>query len=349
MKHLFIFILIIASINAKAQDPVFSQAFNAPLTLNPATAGTAEMDLRFTATYKRHYININSAMQYAAVGVDKYVPKLHGGVGLLATGSSEGYLNKAGLHVIYSYALCLNNARLHLGLQAGMVNRSVQSSKLIFSPQLDNTGVIDNSSPQLDGLVNNKKFYADFASGFLLFWGEHLMLGGGAQHISEPDESLTSNIYSRLPIRWFGYTRYKLYLDEPGYQYMLPSIIVYKQDNWFSYSLGLEYKDARVGLGAWYRGNIKGKNAANLPRSDDAFIVTVSIDLFNRYTDNNNRMRIGMGYDATVGKLTSSRSAGSSEAAFVWEKLTANGVPVEDRCNGELEAKPRTGCPVNVY
>jgi hypothetical protein len=37
------------------------------------------MDLRFTATFKRHFINVPSRMQYAVVGMDRYVKKLHGG------------------------------------------------------------------------------------------------------------------------------------------------------------------------------------------------------------------------------------------------------------------------------
>ena len=62
MKTYLKILFIIFPLKIWAQDPFFTQAFNAPLTLNPATAGTVEMDLRFTATFKRQWVNVPSAM-----------------------------------------------------------------------------------------------------------------------------------------------------------------------------------------------------------------------------------------------------------------------------------------------
>jgi type IX secretion system PorP/SprF family membrane protein len=336
-QFLIITSLVLMQWAAVAQDPFFTQAFNSPLTLNPATAGNGEMDLRFTATYKRHWINVPTNMEYAAVGVDRYMKNLHGGVGLLLTNSKEGYLNKTSLAAIYSYALCLPNARLHLGLQAGAGNRSVNYDKLYFSDQIDNTGVIPGSVSGADRPLNNNKFFADFAAGFLLYYGDSWMIGGGAHHINQPDESLTSNIYSKLPRQWFGYVRYKWNLDEAGDRYFLPGILYYQQQNSNAFSIGCEYKDARVGIGAWYRGNVNFKNS-------DAFAITLSLDLFDHRVNEVSRARIGFSYDATVGKLGFSRSAGSGEGAFIWEKLTPNGIKSEDRCEADYKMTG-TPCP----
>src|SRR3954468_19578866 len=101
---------VLLHVSTRAQDPFFTHAFNSPLSLNPATAGTGEMDLRFTATFKRHFINVPSRMQYAVAGVDRYVKNFHGGVGLMIMNSQEGYINKNALYGIYSYGLCLQNA-----------------------------------------------------------------------------------------------------------------------------------------------------------------------------------------------------------------------------------------------
>ncbi len=336
-KILIILCLAFLRLIAAAQDPFFTNAFNSPLSLNPATAGTGEMDLRFTATYKRHFINIPSNMEFAAVGVDRFSKTLHGGVGLLLSHSKEGYINKSSLHAIYSYALCLPNARLHLGLKAGLGNRSVNYNKLYFSDQIDNTGVIPGSVSAADRPLNNNKYFADFGAGFLLYYGDSWMIGGGANHINQPDESLTSNIYSRLPIQWFSYVRYKLDLDEFGERYFLPSIIYYQQQKSNSISFGCEYKDARVGIGLWYRGNVNFQNS-------DAFAVTLSLDLFDRREYEDRRARIGLAYDATVSKLGFSRSAGSGEGAFIWENLTKNGIKSEDRCEEDFRMRG-TPCP----
>lgn len=337
MKKLIIIAIIFISGRLTAQDPFFTHAFNAPLTLNPATAGTGEMDLRFTATYKRHWINVPSDMQYAAVGVDRYVKALHGGVGLLVTNSREGYLTKNSFHGMYSYALCLPSARLHLGMQAGLANRSVNYDKLYFSDQIDNTGIIPGSVSGVDRALNNNKYFADFAAGFLLYYQDNWMFGGGAHHINQPDESLTSNLYSKLPIQWFGYARYKYNLDENGDSYFLPSVIFYKQANNTSSSFGCEYKNARMAIGAWYRSNIGFK-------SHDAFSITLSLDLFDWRYNETDRVRVGMAYDATIGQLGFSRSAGSGEGAFVWEKLTPNGIRSDDRCDEDYRMKG-TPCP----
>lgn len=338
MKQFLIMMgFVLLQLATVAQDPFFTHAFNSPLSLNPATAGTGEMDLRFTATYKRHWINVPSNMEFAAVGADRYVKNLHGGVGLLLSNSKEGYINKTSFSAIYSYGLCLQNARLHLGLQAGVGNRSVNYDKLYFSDQIDNTGVVPGSVSAADRPLNNNKYFADFGAGFLLYYGDSWMIGGGAHHINQPDESLTSNIYSKLPRQWFGYVRYKLDLDEAGDRYFLPSIIYYQQQKSNSISFGCEYKDARVGIGAWYRGNVNFQNG-------DAFAITLSLDLFDRRENETSRARIGLAYDATISKLGFSRSAGSGEGAFVWEKLTPTGIKSEDRCDEDFRMKG-TPCP----
>jgi len=337
MKKYLLTCMVFWGLNAPAQDPFFSQAFNAPLTLNPASAGNAEMDLRFTATYKRHFINVPSGMQYAAVGVDRYIKNLHGGVGVLLTSSKEGYLAKNSLQAMYSYALCLPSSRLHLGLQAGVANRSINYSKLYFSDQIDNTGIIPGSVSGVDIALNNNKYFADFAAGFIYYYRENLMIGGGAQHINQPDESLTNNIYSKLPRKWFGYIRYKYDLDEDGDSYLLPSVLLYKQAQNSSTGFGCEYKNARMAIGAWFRTNMNFKNS-------DAFVVTLSLDLFDRRYNETDRVRVGMAYDATTGKLGFSRSAGSGEGAFIWEKLTANGIKSDERCDADYRMKG-TPCP----
>jgi type IX secretion system PorP/SprF family membrane protein len=329
--------MCIGALCLQAQDAFFTQAFNVPLSLNPAMAGNAEMDLRFSAAFKRHWINIPTAMQFASVGVDRFIRPLHGGVGLTVSNSKEGYLNKTSIAAIYSYMLCLPNARLHLGLQAGAGNRGVNYNKLYFSDHIDNTGVIPGAISAADRPLNNNRWFADFGAGFLLYYSDFLMIGGGAQHINQPDESLTGNTISKLPRRWFAHIRYRKNLDEDGERYLLFSNISYIQQKSSSMAWGIEYKDARVGIGAWYRGNVNFQNS-------DAFCVTVSFDLFDRRYVPDQRMRIGIGYDATTSKLGFTRSAGSAEGVFVWEKLTPKGVHSDERCDADYTMKG-TPCP----
>src|SRR5688572_14422135 len=77
-----------------AQDPVFSQAYLSPINLNPAATGAGEHDFRISGIYRRHWWTIPSQMNYMAFSIDKFIPNISSGVGLLVTNSSEGYLKK---------------------------------------------------------------------------------------------------------------------------------------------------------------------------------------------------------------------------------------------------------------
>src|SRR5665213_3486637 len=106
-KVCILIILCISFINsACAQDPVFSQPYMSPVYLNPAATGSGDHDLRISATVRRQWWTIPSAFTYSALSIDKFIPKLESGVGLLVTTSSEGYLRKNGIYTTYAYTFC---------------------------------------------------------------------------------------------------------------------------------------------------------------------------------------------------------------------------------------------------
>jgi type IX secretion system PorP/SprF family membrane protein len=90
----------------EAQDPVFSQAYLSPINLNPAATGTGEHDLRVSALYRRQWWTIPSQMNYMTVSIDKFLPTISSGIGLLITKSDEGYLKKTGVYASYAYTVC---------------------------------------------------------------------------------------------------------------------------------------------------------------------------------------------------------------------------------------------------
>src|SRR5688572_7535926 len=157
-----------------AQDPVFSQPFLSPIYLNPAATGAGDYDLRFSAIYRRQWWSIPSQISYSAVSVDKFVPSLHGGFGLLGTHSSEGYLKKTGVYGSYAYTSCSGSlAPAENGdvprwfasgcLQFGFVQRRIDYSKFVFADQLNVDGIIPGSVSTVDTAVNSGKWYPDFS------------------------------------------------------------------------------------------------------------------------------------------------------------------------------------------
>ena len=91
---------------ANAQDPVYTQTFMSPIYLNPAATGCGDYDVRVSGIYRRQWWSIPSTMNFMAFSVDKFMPSIHTGVGLIATHSTEGYLTKNGIYGTYAYNIC---------------------------------------------------------------------------------------------------------------------------------------------------------------------------------------------------------------------------------------------------
>jgi type IX secretion system PorP/SprF family membrane protein len=354
VKHILALILTITVLHTQAQDPVFSQPFLSPIYLNPAATGAGDNDLRFSAIYRRQWWAIPSQISYSAVSVDKFMPSLHGGFGLLGTHSSEGYLKKTGIYGTYAYTICSNvlsaaengdGPRWFAsgGLQFGMVQRRIDFSKLVFADQLDVDGVIPGSVTSADKAVNNGKWYPDFSAGlfFNYNWDDNnrVLLGASAHHINRPDESLTSTadtFRSQLPVLWTGNIMYTYTNPDQTWSYSLAGI-AYNQAQHNSLQVGAEVTQNKydISLGVWYRGSINFQQY-------DAFTVTLSINLAGRNNENY-KVRAGVAHDAPIGQNRYSYTTGSSELGFVWDQSTYN-QESGNVCKPRINSK--SACPI---
>ncbi|OQP63541.1 hypothetical protein A3860_24690 [Niastella vici] len=355
-KYLLTIIIILQlALNLQAQDPVFSQPFLSPVYLNPAATGAGDYDLRFSAIYRRQWWSIPSQISYSAVSVDKFVPSLHGGFGLLGTHSSEGYLKKTGIYGSYAYTICSGTLSAAEngdvprwfasgGLQFGFMQRRIDYSKLVFADQLDVDGVIPGSVSSADKAVNSSKWFADFSAGLFFNYNfndnNRLLLGGSAHHINRPDESLTSTadtFRSQLPIRWTGNAMYTYTNPEQSWSYSIAGI-VYTQDKQNSFQVGTEITQNQydISLGVWYRGSINFRNY-------DAFTVTLSINLAGK-SGNGYKVRAGLAHDAPIGQNRYSYTTGSSELGFVWDQSTYN-QDANNACKPRINSK--SACPID--
>src|SRR5688572_18595452 len=128
-------------LSASSQDPVYSQPYLSPVNLNPAATGAGDYDLRVSAIYRRQWWTIPSQMNYMAFSIDKFIPKISSGIGLLATKSNEGYLNKTGIYASYAYTVCAGTASVadnggapkwfwSGGIQFGLAQSRIDYNKL---------------------------------------------------------------------------------------------------------------------------------------------------------------------------------------------------------------------------
>src|ERR1035437_757300 len=215
-KGLVLWMLLVpAGLNAFAQDHMYSQFFNSPLYLNPALTGQFEGDLRMNLIYRNQFTSVPGSFNYLTASVDLNIPKFGGGVGLMVTRSSEGtaYLTTTNISGLYSYSIGSQDFVLSFGLQAGVGNRVIDWSKLVFGDQIDpQTGYIPGSVSAAGLAQFNNKFYFDSGAGINMVAGE-FDIGGAFQHVNQPNESF-SGAPAKLPMRFNGPVRYRWDLNE---------------------------------------------------------------------------------------------------------------------------------------
>src|SRR3978361_1773308 len=88
LRIVFFFIL---SATASAQDPQFSQYYNAPFYLNPAFTGTGD-NTRAVFNYSRQWPGVSSTTPYVttAFSFDHNIEPINSGVGILFTRDQQG-------------------------------------------------------------------------------------------------------------------------------------------------------------------------------------------------------------------------------------------------------------------
>lgn len=321
MRNIFRLFILLSLFSAAgtrcfAQDHIYSQFFNSPVYLNPALTGQFQGDLRMNLIYRNQFTSVPGSLSYISGSIDYNIPKFGGGIGLLLTRSTEGtaYLTKNNISGTYSYSVGSDIYVLSFGLQAGVTNRTLDWSKLVFGDQIDpKTGYIPGSTSAADRAQFNNKFYFDSGAGINLAVGE-FNIGAALQHINKPNESFTGTP-AKLPMRGTGHISYRWDLnpndnnDEDQKSYVIPSIVYYKMSTAQSLSVGMQYKRRNMNVGLWYRGGSSGPNAV---------VLSLIFDLFIN-KDGGEKIRLGVSHDAPVSGLNYSNTSGTSEGSIGYE------------------------------
>lgn len=319
MRKILLLVLFTSILlSASAQDHMFSQFFNAPVYLNPALTGQFEGDLRMNMIYRNQWTSIGGGgFNYLSASIDYKVPQFGGGIGLMFNRSSEGtaYLNKNNLAATYSYSVGSDDFILSFGLQAGITNRTIDFSKLIFNDQIDDRlGFIAGSTTAADKPSFDNRFYFDSGAGINLVAG-NLMVGAAMQHLNHPDESFTGD-KALLPIRTTAHVSYMLSvthddnIDDDQKSYVIPSVVFYKQASTQTMDFGMQYKHRSVNAGVWYRtSGVSGPGA---------FGVSLIFDLFINH-DGGEKVRMGVSHEASTSRLNYSSTSGTTEGSIGYQ------------------------------
>jgi len=312
---LLVCLITIFTQNVRSQDQIYSQFFNAPVYLNPALNGQFNGSFRMNMIYRNQWSGMSADLSYLSASLDYQLPRFGGGVGLLLNSSTEGtaYLKKNNISGIYSYSVGSDGFEASFGLQAGITNRKLDFSKLVFSDQINSRTGFDGSATLAEQPFNDSKYYFDAGAGANFVMG-NAMLGGSMLHLNKPDESFTGSRVA-TPIRTAIYAsyRYPLYSSDPYGEddsFIIPSVVYYKQAKANSLSAGVQYKYRGVNAGVWFRSNQKG--------STDAIVFSLIFDIFTS-TYNTQKVRLGLSHDATTNKLNYGNTSGTTELSVGFE------------------------------
>lgn len=194
-----------------AQDPIFSQYYNAPLQINPAFAGNT-----FAPT-----IHINSRIEWPSIefaykthslSVDRFFHDYNFGAGVLVTmdDSGNGIYKRFRLEGISSYRLKIDNQKfIKMGLGIAYGQNSLDWNKLVFGDMIDPVNgyqLPDGTSLPTDEIRpdNLTINYVDLSAG-ILFYSKELFFGIGIKHANTPVNyyfDKENNVNRGLPVRF---------------------------------------------------------------------------------------------------------------------------------------------------
>ncbi len=292
----------------KAQDPVFSQYYNAPLQLNPAFAGTSHAPI-FSINYRNEWPLWPAAYTTYAASYDQFFPTVNSGFGinLMADNAGDGILKTTSISGIYSYKIYIKkDLQIKFGIEASTTQSRLNWDKLVFFDQLDlNEGTGRGGPAPVSAEIRPgslSKTYVDFSVGMLLY-NTNYYGGITLKHLNTPDNSFinnNSNTYAGLPMRislQFGSQINLIDDNKRGVTaFLSQNILLTKQSDLVQLNLGTLIGYNTVQFGVWYRHTIN---------NPDALIGSIGVrkDLF----------RISYSYDYTISALAVQNTGGSHE------------------------------------
>lgn len=333
MKKLVLLLLVSSVLQARAQDPNFSQFFVSPLSLNPALTGKFNGTLRVAGNYRNQWPAFTRAFITSTLSID--APILTNrlaetdtwGVGLMAMTdkTADGILTANFISVTTAYHKGLDEDGLHqlgVGFQGTYGGRRLDGSRLDFEDELDLQGTWTNTT---DEPINNKQVnvnYFDFSAG-LLYNGStdgynNFYAGISVYHINRPRESfnddaglyvlnprVTANIGGSFPV---GADKYLHLSGMVSTQAKALNIVV---GGALALNVnGDENNPTNVYLGAFTR-------FSNL---NDAIIPHVGLEWGS--------FRLGASYDVNISSLkVGSQRQGGIELALIYTLFPPDGRP----------------------
>lgn len=314
---LYILLTCFTVVEVKAQDPIFTQYFLMPETINPAYTGT--LMTGYTGLIHRSQwpnenrrIDTEYAFVNSPIGREREM-----GLGLTILNQREVFTdyNYIQINGVYSYNVNLNDEwRFRLGIEAGYGHKNFNFSSLLLEDQINpNDGSIGGGSVDPSVLNSNDKIgFFDISSGLLLY-SDKAWFGASLKHLNKPNIAFTD--YAAVPLELFLslHTGYSLSLDDSPMSFFPEETNVLVTAN---YMRQAQYNRLDFGTALELKPFIVGILAATNPegKSNNSHLLT-SLNLFGSIQLN--RFVLGYSYDITTSQMGNTQ--GVHELSLTWQ------------------------------
>ncbi len=214
--RLFVFTLCfcLVGVVSYGQDQHLTQYYTTPIYLNPAMTGMFNGGYRAHIHYRNQWKSvINNAYSNNVASFDMPVEKTRFSVGGLIMNNHAGTSDYNAFNFLLSGAYDFivsardRNNHISIGLQGGIIQKSIDFSKLMFEDQyVAYSSSFDPSMPTSESFGKSSVMVPDLNAGIMYYYSGKKSLfnpfaGISIFHLSQPDESFLSN-ESKLPRRF---------------------------------------------------------------------------------------------------------------------------------------------------
>jgi type IX secretion system PorP/SprF family membrane protein len=203
-------------------DPHFSQYYAYPLLLNPALTGVVDGDYRVSINAKQQWGSINNSYLTGAASFDMAPTKsLAFGATVLSQSAGEIDFNYLNALASASYRVRFGSQGLNIlnfGLQAGVINKSFDASKITLGNQFDPSAGYNPGMHGSENIASNSSLVPDVNAGVMYFDGNpdkkiNVFAGASAAHLTRPVDKFLGN-KERIPVRYTGHGGMRIRVSE---------------------------------------------------------------------------------------------------------------------------------------
>jgi type IX secretion system PorP/SprF family membrane protein len=313
-----LFIIIISCCfysKLRAQDPIFTQYFLIPETLNPGFSGF--METTYTGIIHREQwpdLDLKIDTDYAFVNT--WSESMNSGFGLSVLNQRENVTNYnfSQANVNYAYKVRINdNWDFRPAIEVGFGFKSFAFQNLLLKDQINiRTGSVNTSS--IDPLLKNDKISFFDVSAGMVFNTEKMWIGLSMKHLNKPDISFTTN--GNVPLNTF-------FSLSTGYEFLLADYI---DVQFFPYATKMfvtsnymqqgRYNRLDIGASILFEKMFFGAAAVTNPAKNgiNSQLLT-SVNFFTGLQYDN--LRLGLSYDLNTSKM--GRTGGIYELSLTYQ------------------------------